>query len=75
MFNAIPEKEEEYKKIKLNIKKILNNKLKLNINSFIESYYSSKQNNQEIILDTLREIYKKNMTLKSFFKIMMKYEC
>jgi hypothetical protein len=74
MFNAIHEKKEKYKEIKINIDKILNKKLKLDTNTFLEAYYNGQMDNIEII-NTVRENYKKNMTLKSFFEKMMKYEC
>jgi hypothetical protein len=74
MFNTIPENNEQYKKDKLKIDKILNKKLNFDIEIFIDAYYDNEFDSEEII-NKIKEIYKKDMTLKSFLGKIKDNEC
>ena len=74
MFNAIPENNEQYKKNKLKMDKILNKKLNFDTEIFIDAYYDNEFDSEEII-NKIKEIYKKDMTLKSFLEKIKDNEC
>jgi hypothetical protein len=54
--------------------KILSKILNFDIDIFIDAYYDKEFDSKEII-DKIKEIYKKDMNLKSFLEKIKNYEC
>jgi hypothetical protein len=75
-FGAIPSKnlKDNIKILKKQILKNLNKKLKLNLEDFMNEYYSNKFFKNKNFMDLIKNIYIKNMLLKDFLDKIMEYD-
>ena len=76
-FNAIPDENshDKIKSLKKLINKILNKKLTMNYDDFINKYYTEiifKKNN---IINVIKDSYNKNMIFKDFLDKLQEYDC
>jgi hypothetical protein len=76
-FNVIPsnDSKDTIMVLKKQLLKILNKKLKLNYEDFINKYYLDPVFHKKNRLDIIKNIYKKNMTLKDFLDKLQDYDC
>ena len=76
-FNAIPSKssKDNIKILKKQIYKNLNKKIKLTTNDLLDEYYSNEIFQKKKILDIIKSVYIKDMTLKEYLDKLKDYDC
>ena len=76
-FNAIPDENshDKIKSLKKLINKILNKKLKMNYDDFINKYYTDPIFKKNNIINVIKDSYNKNIIFKDFLDKLQEYDC